>query len=66
MFKTVHNRFQGAWIAFILLLAAPVLSWGQGAVAYSISGMVSDKNNQPLIGVAIQLLESRQGTLTTL
>lgn len=66
MFKTVHNRFQGAWIAFILLLAAPVLSWGQGAVAYSISGMVSDKNNQPLIGVAIQLLESRQGTLTDL
>lgn len=64
MSKPVYNRLHGIWMAALLLLAVPVLSWGQGQVAYSISGMVSDKGNQPLIGVAVQLLETRQGTLT--
>ncbi len=66
MSKPVHVRFQSAWIALALLFAAPAISWGQGQVAYSISGVVSDKANQPLIGVAVQLLETRQGTLTDL
>ena len=66
MSKPVHVRFPSAWIALALLFAAPAISWGQGQVAYSISGVVSDKANQPLIGVAVQLLETRQGTLTDL
>ena len=66
MSKPVHVRFQSAWIALALLFAAPAISWGQGQVAYSISGVVSDKANQPLIGVAVQLLATRQGTLTDL
>ena len=66
MSKPVRVRFHSAWIALALLFAAPAISWGQSQVAYSISGLVSDKANQPLIGVAVQLLETRQGTLTDL
>ncbi len=66
MSKPTQFRFNPLWIVVAFFWASPVLLWGQAQVDFVLKGTVADKQGQPLIGVAIQIVELRQGSVSDL
>jgi len=52
--------------AIVLALALPLFALAQSQVNFTINGTITGANGEPLIGAAVQLKESRLGTITDL